>query len=1041
MRHSRASIAISGCITRSWCVAAVLLFPASFAPPQAGAQTPQQWEFAFMQTPDGVPLSEVRGIAEDAAGQIWVATWGNGIARLTATDWLTLDESTGLAGNWVRGLAVGEDDTVWITTADGLCLYRNGNLERHLAENVPALPTDNLDTVHPLPGGDLLLGTREGHVLLGHGASRDAIGALGDPARWSIICDPGIPRGTRLVDVHDGGGGLIWLSHRGDDVHRHTGGNFTFQGGPVASVLFAGQPGQPPWAVERYRRQIYRLVEEHWRPAIMAPENVSALILASDGWLYAGTESGLFRSNGGPFETVPLGDNVGKPNIVVIRESADGALWLGSQEGLIRGALRSWKHFGTTRQGDSIVALLPDPRRPGALVAVDAVHGLARFENGQWNRYARLDTPEIVGRFLTGHGGEHLWALGAATLYQFSLDDGALLGRTELPSMAPDNRLFQTLSGEIWLLGMDGVWALAGGVWAPRPEAPDYTRRRVYAVAEPAPGVFFAGLSSGIERWHGSGVEYFGRDAGVAEGDEAVAIHAADDGTVWFGTYGSGVYAFDGEAFTNFNVRDGIAHHSVSTIQETGDGAIWVAYRRSGVASYRDGRWLNYGIANGIPNTPVVAMHEDGAGQFWVQTRDEGMYRYRPDTTPPDTFLEGATFEVPARGIGVFSFSAIDGWQRTPNHLLLYSWRLLEGAAGAVHTPWSPYVPRATFITPPLPPGTYTIEARAADHARNPDPTPASATFEVYPPIWREPGVVAPAMALALLLLVAFVLRARANRDLRRSKVALSQSNRQLMSEIRERLLAEQRLNEHFEQLEELVAGRTADLEAAQRALVQQERLAMLGKVTASVSHELRNPLGTLRSTVFTISRKVQGKELGLEEAIQRAERSIQRCDRIIEEFLDFTRAVSMERECIDLDAWLEGALKEMPFPESVACHFTFESKLNLAVDPERLRRAVVNVVNNAVQAMAEVGEGYKRLRIKSRVRDNRFEIVVKDNGTGITDEGKARIFEPLYSTKGFGVGLGMSIVKDIMEKHQGGVEYHSVLGKGTTVVLWIPIP
>jgi signal transduction histidine kinase len=146
-----------------------------------------------------------------------------------------------------------------------------------------------------------------------------------------------------------------------------------------------------------------------------------------------------------------------------------------------------------------------------------------------------------------------------------------------------------------------------------------------------------------------------------------------------------------------------------------------------------------------------------------------------------------------------------------------------------------------------------------------------------------------------------------------------------------------------------------------------------------------------------------------------------------------------MELERVPMDTWLAGVLQEMVIPLEIHCDFTFESGLDLEIDPERLRRAVINVVNNAVQAMEDYNADYKRLRVKSRKRDGRFEIVVKDNGPGMSEESLSRIFEPLYSTKGFGVGLGVPIVKSIMVKHHGGVEYHSVLGKGTTVVLWIP--
>jgi signal transduction histidine kinase len=458
-----------------------------------------------------------------------------------------------------------------------------------------------------------------------------------------------------------------------------------------------------------------------------------------------------------------------------------------------------------------------------------------------------------------------------------------------------------------------------------------------------------------------------------------------------------------------------------------------------GLASYREKRWLNFGFANGLTNSPIKRMMEGKGGSLWLVTAKEGFYQYRPDTEAPETEFTAATETVPYGGIGVFSFRAVDAWQRTPPHVLLYSWRVLHDDGSAEQTSWNAFSPETSHIAENLKPGAYRFEVRASDDARNVDPTPASLAFTVAYPLWSEPRVYLSVGAMVMLLALAFVLRIRSHHALLRSEAALYESNQQLMSEIRERLQAEQRLNDHFEQLEELVRGRTEELEIAQRALVEQERLATLGKVTASVSHELRNPLGTLRGTLFMISRKVQGLDLGLEEALARGERSIQRCDRIIEEFLDFTRTVAMELERVPMDKWLAGVLQEMVIPLEIDCDYTFESGLELEIDPERLRRAVINVVNNAVQAMEDSSGEYKRLRVKSRARDGRFEIVVKDNGPGMSEESLSRIFEPLYSTKGFGVGLGVPIVKSIMVKHRGGVEYRSVPGKGTTVVLWLP--
>jgi signal transduction histidine kinase len=98
----------------------------------------------------------------------------------------------------------------------------------------------------------------------------------------------------------------------------------------------------------------------------------------------------------------------------------------------------------------------------------------------------------------------------------------------------------------------------------------------------------------------------------------------------------------------------------------------------------------------------------------------------------------------------------------------------------------------------------------------------------------------------------------------------------------------------------------------------------------------------------------------------------------------------------------------------------------------------MVNVITNALQALAEISNANKRVEIQTRVIDDRCEILVRDTGPGMSEEVMARIFEPMFSTKNFGVGLGVPIIKNIMEGHGGGVDYHSEPGMGTTVVMWL---
>jgi signal transduction histidine kinase len=241
--------------------------------------------------------------------------------------------------------------------------------------------------------------------------------------------------------------------------------------------------------------------------------------------------------------------------------------------------------------------------------------------------------------------------------------------------------------------------------------------------------------------------------------------------------------------------------------------------------------------------------------------------------------------------------------------------------------------------------------------------------------------------------------------------------------------------------LEQKVAERTQQLEAAQKELLQQERLATLGKVIATIAHEIRNPLGTVNTSVFSIRLAMEKADTNrVQRAIGLAERNIKRCNDIITELLDYTRKLEVRPSKVAIDSWVNGLLDEQRFPEEISCRRNLASGLELPIDLEHMRRAVVNTLANAMHALNETKSPEKELVVETGVSGRRAEISIIDNGIGIAQDVRGKIFEPLFSTKSFGVGLGLSVIRDIMEAHRGGVDIESELGKGTRVVLWVPL-
>jgi len=260
-----------------------------------------------------------------------------------------------------------------------------------------------------------------------------------------------------------------------------------------------------------------------------------------------------------------------------------------------------------------------------------------------------------------------------------------------------------------------------------------------------------------------------------------------------------------------------------------------------------------------------------------------------------------------------------------------------------------------------------------------------------------------------------------------------------------DRIDYEQKLAQSNDELERRVDERSQELQEAQDELLRRERLGVLGQLTATVSHELRNPLGAMRPSAYVLRKKLEGRsDASIIEALGRIERSIDRCDHIIEELLDFTRASRLHKTATILDPWLQFVVEELAIPARIQVDFDGGlDSLKADIDSFRMRRVVINVLENSVQALMSEDHGTiqpgARIHITTGLRDGWITIQFHDNGPGIPEEIMPHIFEPLFSTKNFGVGLGMPAVKQIMELHGGGIEVESVAGQGATVTLSLP--
>jgi signal transduction histidine kinase len=246
-----------------------------------------------------------------------------------------------------------------------------------------------------------------------------------------------------------------------------------------------------------------------------------------------------------------------------------------------------------------------------------------------------------------------------------------------------------------------------------------------------------------------------------------------------------------------------------------------------------------------------------------------------------------------------------------------------------------------------------------------------------------------------------------------------------------------------------LAATRAEKLDAeharllAEAELLKKERLSVLGQLTATVAHELRNPLSAIRNTLFSIKEMAATKNVTLDRPVARMERSIERCDRIIADLLEYTKTRELRCTLLGFDHWLDDVLGDQRFGAEIVILKEFGAPdAVVPIDGDRMRRVVINLVENAAQALVDPQAKCpeKRITVRTRLADGMLELAILDTGPGIPEENLSRIFEPLFSTKSFGTGLGLATVRQIVIQHAGTIRIDSTPGAGTGVFVHLPL-
>ncbi len=602
---------------------------------------------------------------------------------------------------------------------------------------------------------------------------------------------------------------------------------------------------------------------------------------------------------------------------------------------------------------------------------------------------------------------------------------------------------------------------------------------------------------------------------------DVVTSLAGSGGTIWIGTYGGGLCHYDNGGMTCY-MNDPTDHSSLSNnfvncLATDNTGQLWVGTYGGGlnVIEKNSERFYRFTERNGLPNNVVNGIITDNEGILWLST-NKGICRFTPasgETTSAlqlrsydardgaqDKYNEGAFMK--SRG-GKLYFGGADGYnallpeQITDNPYLppvvitrfylfekphrmdtmitskqrvvlkhyqnFFSFEfaalnylfpeknqyayMMEG----VDRDWNYSGSRRYAAYTNIDPGSYTFFIKASNNDGIWNESGTALQITILPPFWKTWWfTILVSLALALAILMYIRIRTRA---LTRQNVLLENTVSQRTSELQDK--------------NHELSDALANLKNAQQQLVQNEKMASLGRLTAGIAHEIKNPLNFVNnfSSVSADMIKDLDEKTSREEYMEFLETIKQnldkishhgkRADSIIQSMLLHTRTGELHKEPADINKLVDDVihLAVTSFranESSFICDIRTDYARDLPkvpVIPQEISRVVLNIIDNALFATQSrwknEGEEFRpALEVHTRKSSGHAEIVIRDNGAGIPADQVGQLFEPFFTTKpaGIGTGLGLSMSYDMVKAHGGNITVKSSPREHTEFIISLPL-
>jgi signal transduction histidine kinase len=230
---------------------------------------------------------------------------------------------------------------------------------------------------------------------------------------------------------------------------------------------------------------------------------------------------------------------------------------------------------------------------------------------------------------------------------------------------------------------------------------------------------------------------------------------------------------------------------------------------------------------------------------------------------------------------------------------------------------------------------------------------------------------------------------------------------------------------------------------AIEEKLREVEHLSGIGQFARGIAHEIRNPLNFISLSIDHLQEKYvpseNSKKDKFESLMTSIKQEIQRLNKLVGDFLDYGRPIKLSLRDVELHVLIDDVVALVlakAEKDNVEIIRQYDVLPKLFLDSELIKTCIFNVVLNAFQAMPGGG----RLTVSTKASDSKASMIFADTGSGVSRENLSKVFDPFFSTKETGLGLGLALMKRVVEEHSGKVDFQSVEGKGSTIIMSFPV-